>query len=101
MVELETLEVKPTRAVLVVVVGLAFMFFIMFMWYVTQPIVIVSIDQTLNYTREMGHNNTYVENAYTILTWIEYWWGPIFVIFVGVIWLYVSAQREEWRSAID
>ena len=101
LIKLETLEVKPTRAILEVVVGLAFTFFTMFIWYVTQPIVIVSIEQTRNFTREMGHNNTFVEGGYTILTWIEYWWGPILVIFVIVIWLYVSAQREEWRSAVD
>lgn len=92
--------IKPffCRAVLSTVVGIALSFFIMFIWYVTQPVVMVSIEQTRNFAREMGHNNTFVEHGYTLLTWIEYWWGPLVLIGIGIVWLFVTAQREEWRG---
>jgi hypothetical protein len=101
MVALQTVRVKPIRAVLAGVIGLTFMFFIMYIWYVTQPVALKVIAETQALTETLGHNNTYVNTGITILTWIEYWWGPLCVIAFGVMWMYVSAHREEWESKYE
>lgn len=80
---------------------MGFAFFIMYIWYITQPIVLTIINHTMQLAETFGANNTYVVNGITILTWIEYWWGPLFIIALGVLWIYLAAYRRVWTSRIE
>jgi len=77
------------------------MFFVMYFWYVTQPISVFIVQKGREIVQDFGYLNVYVEQAFTVLNWLVYWWGPLLVIAVGIIWMYVSAHREEWRGAYE
>lgn len=80
------------------IVGLGLAFFTMFIWYITQPVVITIINETMDTAIAMNANNTYVTTAITILKNIEYWWGPLLVGAIAILWLFVAAQRRDWTS---
>lgn len=91
----------PCRMIGAVIVGIALVFWIMFIWYITQPVTLTIITETYAVAEDMSCNNTYVDTGVTILTWIEYWWGPLSVIAIGVLWLFISAHRRDWESRWD
>jgi hypothetical protein len=81
------------------IVGMGLSFFIMFMWYVFQPITMTIINTTYEIaTVQFGVSNTYLNTGVDILTQIVYWWGPLMVIAIAVLWVYVAAQGREWIS---
>jgi hypothetical protein len=83
----------------VIIVGLGLSFFIMFMWYIFQPITLTIINTTMEVaTVRFGMDNQYINTGVSILTQIEYWWGPLMVIAIAVLWAYVAAQGRDWRS---
>jgi len=88
----------PYRFLLSLIVGIALSFFIMFLWYATQPIVISVIVRTQQVAEDLGFSNSYVNGGITLLTWIEYWWGPILVVAICVIWLFLSTIRTDWEG---
>jgi len=73
-------------------------FFIMFLWYIMQPVTMKIITTTYAVAENMGYNNTYLNSGITILTWIEYWWGPIFLLAIAVVWMFIVSHRREWES---
>lgn len=81
-----------------IVTGLALAFFIMSMWYVTQPIVLSSIDIPQETGFDMGVNNTHVNAGVNILRMIAYWWGPLVVAAIGVVWIVVAAHGRDPSS---
>lgn len=91
----------PKRIVIDIVVGLAMVFFIMFLWYITQPVTIRLITATHDVAEDMGHNNTYVNTGVTILTQIEYWWGPLLLIGILVVWLFLATQRRDYEGRLE
>lgn len=80
------------------VVGLAFSFFTMILWYITQPVIFRVINTAIEYNVNQGGNNTYSVNGLAILAQIGYWWGPLLVIAVLVLWMIVAAQTRDWRG---
>ncbi len=80
------------------IVGLCFTFFTMILWYITQPVVITAINTAMEYQIAWNANNTYAYNGLLILKQIGYWWGPLLVIAVLILWMIVAAQREDPRS---
>lgn len=82
-----------------IVVGMGLAFFTMFLWYIFQPVTITIINETMDIaTNRFGMNNSYVNTGVSILTYIEYWWGPLMVVAIAVLWVYVAAQGRDWRS---
>lgn len=81
------------------VVGLAFSFFTMILWYITQPVVFRVINTAITYNVAFGANNTYAVNGLLILKQIGYWWGPLLVVAVLILWMVVAAQAKDWRGA--
>ncbi len=88
----------PVRGLLEIVFGIFVSGFIMFMWYITQPITIKIIEVTWAFADSMGWNNTYVYTGMTILTYIEYYWAVVFLIAVGVVYMFVSSQQRTAES---
>ncbi len=80
------------------VVGLAFGFFTMILWYITQPVVFRVINTSIEFAAEKGGNNTYAMTGLAILKQIGYWWGPLLVIAVLILWMVVAAQARDWRG---
>lgn len=89
-----------TRILVEIIVGMALGFFIMFLWYITQPIVITLIGRTMAIAENMGHNNTYLNTGIGILVFIEYWWGPIALLGIAILWMFISTQRKDWEGRI-
>ena len=90
-----------TRILLEIVVGTAMAFFVMYLWYITQPITIVVIEQTKQLAQDMGQYNTFISQGITILTYIEYFWGPLLVIATGIVWVFAAAHRKDWESRLE
>ncbi len=80
------------------IVGLAFSFFTMILWYITQPVVFRVINTAIEYNVAMNANNTYAVNGLLILKQIGYWWGPLLVVAVLILWMVVAAQARDWRG---
>lgn len=80
------------------IVGMAISFFIMFLWYITQPITVGIINRLFTTATNLGVSNTYLSNGVTILRYICYWWGPLLVIGIIILWLYGATQREDPSS---
>lgn len=85
--------------IITIVVAIGLCFFTMFMWYITQPIVMTVITKTMEVAVSMGiTENSYLNNSVLILTNIEYWWGPLMVGAIIIVWMLVSAQARDWFS---
>jgi hypothetical protein len=85
-----------------VLTGLGLSFFTMFLWYFTQPVTMMVIQKTMDVAATMGVTfNSYVLNGITILTYIEYWWGPLMLIAIAVIWMLTSIVRRDTESQMD
>lgn len=80
------------------VVGLTFAFFTMILWYITQPVVFKVINTAIDYNVDFGANNTYAVSGLNILKQIGYWWGPLLVIAVFILWMIVASQARDWRG---
>lgn len=81
-------------------VSMGLCFFIIFLWYIMHSVTAVVIDTTYTIaTEQFDLNNTYINGGVNILLQIEYWWGPLLVIAISVLWVYVAAQGRDWRSS--
>jgi len=56
------------------------------------------IDQAETVTINMDANTTGGANTFTILKYLNNIWGPLLAIAI-VVFMLISAQREDWRSA--
>ena len=79
-------------------IGIGLSFFVMFLWYIFQPVIMTIIDTGTALLVEHQANNTYIVGAINILKQEYYWFGIIIVIAIAVVWMYVAAQGRDWRS---
>ena len=85
-----------------VLVGIGLSFFTMFMWYLLHPVTMTLINTTWDIAvNSFGLDNPYVNGGVNIIVQIEYWWGPLMVIAICVIWLFLVAQERDWRSTSE
>lgn len=87
------------RVVVVWLVGIFLISIVMFSWYVTQPLLVQSIQVSDTVMDDTGWNSTQSEQTFTILQYFANLW-PIPVVLIIGLWMFISAQREDPESRI-
>lgn len=87
------------RPVTVWLVGILIISIVMFGWYMTQPILVRSIQISDTIMEDSGWNSSKSDQTFTVLTYLANLW-PVPIVLVILLWMYISSQREDPESRL-
>jgi len=84
------------RIVMVWIVAITLIFIISVGWYVSQP-VIIGVSRAIN--ASIVGTETNARNTITIIEFVSFIWGPVFILFI-LLWAFVSSARRDVESEV-
>jgi len=66
-------------------------------WYCAQPITL-GISRAINGTASVNAS-TQAQNTITIIEYVSFWFGPLFIVFV-LLWAVISSARKDIMSTV-